>query len=79
MSTLLPSRSIRPTTIRYRRVKRQMLRFKLSQDESFYISPTGNDANNGLTPTAAFATGQAARIRRYTLDLNNHNLILLNC
>ena len=55
---------------------RQMLRFKLSQDESFYISPTGNDANNGLTPTAAFATGQAAWNQALTLDLNNHNLIL---
>lgn len=55
---------------------RAMLRFKLMQDEYLYISPTGNDANNGLTPTTAFKTGQAAWDYALTLDLNNHNLIL---
>lgn len=55
---------------------RQMLRFKLTQDEYFYISPTGNDSNDGLTPTTPLATGEAAWNKALTVDLNNHNLIL---
>jgi hypothetical protein len=55
---------------------RQMLRFKLPQDEYLYISPTGNDNNDGMTPQSAFKTGQAAWQKALTIDLNNHNLIL---
>jgi hypothetical protein len=55
---------------------RQVLRFKLSQDETFYISPTGNDSNNGLTPATAFLTGQAAWNAALLIDLNGHNLYL---
>ncbi len=55
---------------------RQMLRFKLSQDETFYIDPNGNDTNDGLTETTALATGQAAWNKALTIDLNNHNLFL---
>lgn len=54
----------------------QMLRFKLTQDEYLYISPTGNDSSDGLTEGTALATGQAAWNKALTLDLNNHNLIL---
>lgn len=55
---------------------RQMLRFRLTQDETFYISPTGSDDNDGLTPATALATGQAAWNKALAIDLNNHNLIL---
>lgn len=55
---------------------RQMLRFKLSQDEHFYISPSGSDSNDGLTPGTAFATGQKAWDAAISIDLNNHNLFL---
>ena len=55
---------------------RQMLRFKLSQDETFYISPTGNDSDDGLTPTTAFLTGQAAWDAALLVDLNGHSLFL---
>jgi hypothetical protein len=55
---------------------RKMLRFKLTQDEYLYISPTGSDTNDGLTPATAFRTGQAAWDFALTVDLNNHSLIL---
>jgi hypothetical protein len=55
---------------------REMLRFKLPQDEYLYISPTGNDNNDGLSAETAFQTGQAAWQKALTIDLNNHNLIL---
>jgi hypothetical protein len=55
---------------------RQMLRFKLTQDEYLYIDPAGDDANDGLTPETPFRTGQAAWSQALTVDLNNHNLIL---
>jgi hypothetical protein len=55
---------------------RAMLRFKLTQDQYLYISPTGNDSNDGLTPATALKTGQAAWNKALTIDLNNHNLYL---
>jgi len=55
---------------------RKMLRFKLFQDTTFYVSTTGNDANDGLTPGTAFATGQAAWNAATSIDLNGHNLTI---
>jgi hypothetical protein len=55
---------------------RTMLRFKLTQDETIYISPTGNDSNDGLTPTTALATGQVAWNMAMSVDLNGHNMFL---
>jgi hypothetical protein len=55
---------------------RQMVRFKLTADTVFYISPSGNDSNDGLTAGTAFLTGQAAWNKAMTIDLNDHNLIL---
>lgn len=54
----------------------KMLRFKLTQDTTIYISPTGNDSNDGRTPATALLTGQAAWNQAMLIDLNNHNLIL---
>jgi hypothetical protein len=55
---------------------RRLVRFKLYQDTTLYISPTGSDQNDGLTPTTALATGQAAWNKAITLDLNGFNLTL---
>lgn len=55
---------------------RKMVRFKLFQDLTLYVSTTGSDQNNGLTPTTAFATGQAAWDLAITLDLNGYNLTI---
>jgi hypothetical protein len=55
---------------------RAMLRFKLAQDTTFYVSPTGNDSNDGLTAATPLRTGQAAWNKALTIDLNNHNLTL---
>jgi hypothetical protein len=55
---------------------RSMLRFKLGQDEYFYINPAGDDANDGLTTMTPLRTGQAAWNKALTVDLNNHNLFL---
>jgi hypothetical protein len=55
---------------------RRLVRFKLYQDTTLYISTTGSDQNDGLTPTTALATGQAAWNKAITLDLNGCNLIL---
>jgi hypothetical protein len=55
---------------------RKMLRFKLFQDTTFYVSTTGNDGNDGLTPGTAFANGQAAWNAATSLDLNGHNLTI---
>jgi hypothetical protein len=55
---------------------RQMLRFKLMQDEYFYINPNGDDNNDGLTPSTPLKTGQAAWNKGMLVDLNGHNLIL---
>lgn len=55
---------------------RKMLRFKLFQDTTFYVSTTGNDGNDGLTPATAFATGQAAWNAATSIDLNGHNLTI---
>lgn len=55
---------------------RAMLRFKLMQDTTFYVSPTGNDNNDGLTVSTPLLTGQAAWNKALTIDLNNHNLTL---
>jgi hypothetical protein len=55
---------------------RQMLRFKLTQDTTYYISPTGNDSNDGMTPGTPLKTGQAAWNKALQVDLNNHNLTL---
>ena len=54
----------------------QLMRFRLARDLTLYISPTGNDANDGLTPETALASGQAAWDYALTLDLFNHNLIM---
>ena len=55
---------------------RKVLRFKLFQDSTYYVSTTGSDANDGLTPATAFATGQAAWNKAITVDLNGHNLTI---
>ena len=55
---------------------RKVLRFKLFQDITYYVSPTGNDSNDGLTPATAFATGSAAWNKAIGLDLNGHNLTI---
>jgi hypothetical protein len=55
---------------------RQMLRFKLTQDEYLYISPTGDDTHDGLTQATALRTGQAAWNKALLVDLGGHNLYL---
>ncbi len=55
---------------------RKVLRFKLFQDTTYYVSPTGSDAADGLTPATAFATGQAAWNKAITIDLNGYNLTI---
>lgn len=50
-------------------------RQRLTGPLSLYVSPTGSDTNNGLTPTTAFATPQAAWNYVMTrLDLGANNI-----
>jgi hypothetical protein len=51
-------------------------RKKLTAATTIYISPTGNDANDGLTSATALLTGQAAWNLLLGWDLNLHNVTI---
>jgi hypothetical protein len=53
-----------------------LVRLKLFQDITLYVSTTGDDANDGATSGTALRTGQAAWNKAITLDLNGHNIVI---
>lgn len=52
------------------------IRDKLRANRTYFVSPTGNDSNNGLTAGSAFLTGQRAINVVSALDISTFNVTI---